>query len=87
MPERSLSINVIHTHRVPPHGPSHRTHRSGVSRHLSEAFVRYRLSKLHILQKYVQHTAGERVFSTKQRTGGEERETEGENRKSKSPFI
>lgn len=68
MQERSPSINVIHTHRVPPHGPSHCSHRSGVSRHLCEAFVRHRLSKLHIPQKCVQHAAGERVYTTKQRT-------------------
>lgn len=62
-----LSVNVMFTHRVPPHGSSHRSHCSGVSRHLSEAFVRDGLSELHLLLKYVQHTAGKPIYKVRQR--------------------
>lgn len=59
---RQKPVNHGHAHRVPPHGPSHRSHCSGVSCHLSEAFVRHRLSKLHVPQKYPQCAAGEGVY-------------------------
>lgn len=66
--ERDLSITVGRTHRVPPHGPSHRSHRSGVSRHLSQPLVRDRLTKLHVPQKCVQDAAGEGVYDETQDT-------------------
>lgn len=47
--------------RVPPHGPSHRAHRFGVSRHLRQPLVRHRLAQLHLPQQSVQHAAREGV--------------------------
>lgn len=82
-----MSISVSHTHRVPPHGPSHRPHRSGVSRHLSQAFVGDCLSKLHIAQKYLQHAAGERVFSTKQRTERDGAPDSGKEHRERVPHL
>ncbi|TNN44440.1 hypothetical protein EYF80_045364 [Liparis tanakae] len=63
--------------RVPPHGSSHCPRRSGVSRHLCEALVRDRLSGLHMLQKYLQHAAPERISLQGGVVKGGERETRG----------
>lgn len=68
---RQKPVNHGLAYRVPPHGPSHRSHCSGVSRHLSEAFVRHRLSKLHVPQKDLQHVAGESLCYLKR--GGQKR--------------
>lgn len=61
--------------RVPPHGPAHRPHRSGVSRHLCQALIRDGLTQLHVPQQSVQDVAREGVSLQGRVVKAGERET------------